>query len=456
MGSTTRREFVRTAALAAGMAAPAMQTGRAQGSANERVNIAVVGFHGRGRAHLRAFSEMENVRIVALCDVDERLFPGAIKTVEEASGHRPDTEIDIRKLLERNDLDAISIATPDYWHALMTIWACQAGKDVYVEKPVSFTLEEGGKMVQAARKYNRIVQAGLNRRSEGNTRAAMRMLNEGQLGRVYRSKINIVKPRGSIGRKQEASIPEGVHWDLYLGPTKYKPFNVNQFHYGWHFFWDTSTTDIGNSAVHSIDVARWGMGKNVHAVKIHSWGGVFVWDSDQQTPNVQNATFEYSDGSFMDMELTNVYSPRTGAGLIYFTDQGYLQSSRDGWEAAIGEFSPRSNRPDVSEAGVDERVNNASFPEVEYKPGPAIVEEQTVSQFQNFIDCVRSRKVEDLYCDVEQGHLSAALAHQANISYRLGRQLVFDPATERFVDDDEANQYITREYREPYVLPKEV
>ncbi len=456
MGSATRREFVRNAAVAAAMAAPAVRSGWAQSSPNDRVNIAVVGFHGRGRAHINAFSKMNKARIVALCDVDERLFPEAVKTVEENSGHRPDTEYDIRKLLERKDVDAISIATPDYWHALMTIWACQAGKDVYVEKPVSFTLEEGGKLVQAARKYQRIVQAGLNRRSEGDTRAAMRMLNEGQLGRVYRSKINIVKARGSIGHRQEASIPEGVHWDLYLGPSKYKPFNVNQFHYGWHFFWDTSTTDIGNSAVHSLDVARWGLGKNVHAVKIHSWGGLFVWDSDQQTPNVQNATFEYADGTLLDMELTNVYSPQTGADMIYFTDKGYMQSTRDGWETAIGEFSPRSNRPDVTEAGVDNHVNNASFPEVEYKPGPAIVADDTVSHFENFIDCVRSRKMEDLYCEVEQGALSAALAHQANISYQLGRQLVFDPKTERFVDDDEANQYVSREYREPYVLPKEV
>ena len=131
--------------------------------------------------------------------------------------------------------------------------------------------------MQAARKYKRIVQVGLQRRAEGNTRAAMRLLNENQVGKVYRSKINIVKPRGDIGRVQESSIPQGVHWDLYLGPTKYQPFSVNHFHYGWHFFWDTSTTDIGNSAVHSLDVARWGMGKGVHPVKIHSWGGMYVW-----------------------------------------------------------------------------------------------------------------------------------------------------------------------------------
>jgi predicted dehydrogenase len=458
MRSTTRREFVKNAALAASMAAPAMQTARAQQSANERVNVAVVGFHGRGQAHIRAYSEMKNARIVALCDVDERLFPEAVAEVEQRSGHRPDTEVDIRKLLERKDIDAVSIATPDYWHSLMAIWACQAGKDVYVEKPVSFTYEEGVKAVQAARKYKRIVQVGLQRRAEGNTRAAMRLLNENQVGKVYRSKINIVKPRGDIGRVQESSIPQGVHWDLYLGPTKYQPFSVNHFHYGWHFFWDTSTTDIGNSAVHSLDVARWGMGKGVNPVKIHSWGGMYVWgDSEQQTPNVQNASFEYADGTILDLELTNVYSPPQGPELIYFTDKGYLQSTADeGWETAIGDFSPRANHPEVTEAGVNEHVTRASFPQAKYTAGPAIVDEKTVSHFENFIQCVRSRKVEEQYCDVQEGHLSAALAHLANISYRTGRKLVFDPEAQRFVDDEEASKLLGREYRAPYVLPKEV
>ena len=252
MSSTSRREFVKSAA-----AVPAI--GLARSSPNETVNLAVVGFHGRGRAHYRAFAKIPNVRVAALCDADERLFPNAVAEVEKLAGYRPATEFDIRKLLERKDIDAVSIATPDYWHALMTIWACQAGKDVYVEKPVSFTVVEGRRMVEAARKYRRIVQAGQNMRSEARARAAVRLLNEGKLGKVYRAKVDITKPRGSIGRVQESSIPEGVHWDLYLGPTPFRPFNLNRFHYGWHFFMDTSTTDVGNSGVHNLDLARWGM-----------------------------------------------------------------------------------------------------------------------------------------------------------------------------------------------------
>src|SRR5438093_1145374 len=180
----TRRTFLRKAAITA--SAPAIRTGWAQRSPNEVINVAVVGFHGRGKDHYRAFAKMPNVRVAALCDADERLFPAAVAEVEKLAGYRPATEYDIRRLLERKDIDAISIATPDYWHALMTIWACQAGKDVYVEKPVSFTIVEGRRMVEAARKYKRIVQAGLNRRSEPSVRAAVRMLNEGKMGKVYR------------------------------------------------------------------------------------------------------------------------------------------------------------------------------------------------------------------------------------------------------------------------------
>ena len=204
--NTTRRTFF----LGAGAAMAA------QGAASDRVNIAVVGFHGRGRGHITGFGKVPNVRIAAICDADERLFPGGVALVEKLQGHKPDTFWDIRKLLEHKDIDAISIATPDYWHALMTVWGCQAGKDVCVEKPVSFTVVEGRRMVEAARKYQRIVQAGLDMRSEPQVRAAMRALHTGKLGKVYRAKIDMVKPRASIGRVKESSVPEGVHWDLYL------------------------------------------------------------------------------------------------------------------------------------------------------------------------------------------------------------------------------------------------
>jgi len=449
-----RRDFLRTAAI--GAAAPLVTTAWAQRSPNETINIAVVGFHGRGSAHYQAYARMQNVRIAALCDADERLFPQAVGNVEKLAGYRPDTEYDIRRLLERKDIDAVSIATPDYWHALMTIWACQAGKDVYVEKPVSFTVAEGRRMVEAAHKYRRIVQAGQNMRSSAEVRAMVRLLNEGQLGRVYRAQVNITKPRGSIGRTAESPIPPGVHWDLYLGPTPYRPFSLNHFHYGWHFFWETSTTDIGNTGVHHLDLARWGLGKRVHPVKVNSGGGFYVWDAEQQTPNFQTATIEYADGSIIDMTVNNAYGPSSPWN-VFYTTQGYVSGSNESskWETVRGTFTSRKRD---TGSPVSEAATNASFPTASYTPGPSIESdrEHTVSNFQNFIDCVRSRKQEDLYCNVLEGHMSATLCHLSNISYRLGRRLVFNPETERFVGDEEANRYLTRQYRQGYEVPERV
>jgi predicted dehydrogenase len=457
MALTSRRSYVKKAALGAGLV-PAMRPAFAQTSPNNQINLAVVGIRGRGRDHYQAFAKVPNVRIAWLCDVDERLFPGAVAEVEKLAGHRPETVVDVRRLLERKDLDAISIATPDHWHALHTIWGCQAGKDVYVEKPVSYTLREGRKMVEAARKYNRIVQAGLNRRSEKRNIAATRFAREAKFGPVYRAKAVVFRGRTSIGRVQESSIPKGVHWDLYLGPAPYRAFTLNRFHYGWHFFWDTSTTEVGNNGVHAIDLVRWGLNKNEHPVKISCVGGVFADDSDQETPNVQNATYEYADGMLVELEVTTLPSPSVGGvqmGQFFYTPQGYITSAND-WTTVAGEFTPR-NTPDPP-SGVSNRVNDVSFPRIAYKPGPAIPdpEEPEVSHFQNFIDCVRSRKRDHLACEIEQGHLSTSLCHLANIAFRTGRKLTFDPATETFPGDGEANRYLTRTYREPYVLPDQV
>ena len=449
-----RRDFIRSAAT--GAVFPLVTSAWAQRSPNDTVNVAVAGFHGRGTAHYQAYAKMQNVRVRALCDADERLFPDAVANVEALAGYRPDTEYDIRRLLERKDIDAVSIATPDYWHALMTIWACQAGKDVYVEKPVSFTVVEGRRMVEAARKYGRIVQAGQNLRSSPEVRAVARLLNEGRLGRVYRAQVNIAKPRGSIGRTPESPIPPGVHWDLYLGPTGYRPFSLNRFHYGWHFFWDTSTTDIGNTGVHHLDLARWGLGKRVHPVKVHSAGGFYVWDAEQETPNFQTATIEYADGSVIDMTLNNVYGP-SGPWNVFYGTQGYVSGSNENskWETVRGSFTPRKR---TTSSPVSEAANDASFATASYTPGPPVESgrEHTVSNFRNFIDCVRSRKEEDLYCNVLEGHMSATLCRLANISYRTGRKLVFNPDTERFVGDEDANRYLTRQYRRGYVVPDKV
>lgn len=450
MSDPTRRQFAASAAFL-----PAL----AQRSPNEQINIGVVGFRGRGRDHYRTFAKIPNVRVAFLCDIDERLFPGAVAEVEQLGGNRPETYTDIRKLLERKDLDAISIATPDHWHALMTIWGCQAGKDVYVEKPVCHNMREGRKMVEAARKYNRMVQTGLNRRSELRNKAGVSYVRGGSFGPVYRAKAVVYRGRTSVGRVQEASIPKGVNWDLYLGPAPYRAFSLNRFHYGWHYFWDTATTEVGNNGVHAIDVVRWALNKNVHPVKVHCAGGRFVDDNtDQETPNVQNASYEYADGTLVELEVTTLPSPSFGGvqmGEFFYTPRGYITSAKK-WTTVQADFTPRTT-PDPP-SGISLRATNLSFPDIKYGAGPEIpdIPGTEESHFENFIRCVRSRKREELNCEVLEGHMSTALCHLANIAFRTGRKLTFDPATETFPGDAEANQYLTRKYREPYVVPDKV
>jgi predicted dehydrogenase len=457
----SRREFAKQAALAGLASASLARSAWAQAAPSDTINLGVVGFRNRGRDHYRAFAKIPGVRVAYLCDVDERLFAPAVAEVEQIGGYRPQTETDIRKLIEKNDLDAISIAAPDHWHALMTIWGCQAGKDVYVEKPCSYTLWEGRKMVEAARKYNRIVQVGLNRRSSPRNRAAVEFVQQGSFGPVYRARAVVYRGRVNIGRMQEASIPQGVNWDLYLGPAPYRAFTLNRFHYGWHFFWDTSTTEVGNNGVHALDIVRWGLAKNVHPVRIHCTGGQFAEESDSEVPNVQVGSFEYEDGTLVEIDSTTLPSPPFGGvhmGEFFYTPRGYI-SSENRWKTVEGRFTPRTDA-DLP-GGVSLRASNLSFPRIQYEAGPAIPDlgestDDAENHFENFIQCVRSRERANLNCEIEQGHLSTSLCHLANVSLRTGRKLTFDPKTETFPGDEEANRYLKREYREPYVVPDQV
>jgi predicted dehydrogenase len=299
----------------------------------------------------------------------------------------------------------------------------------------------------------------LDYRSDKRTRAGVKFVGEEKFGPVYRAKAVVYRGRASIGRVKESSIPPGVHWDMFLGPAPYRAFNMNRFHYGWHYFWDTSTTEVGANGVHIIDTVRWALLKDMHPVKIHCVGGLYADpDTDQETPNVQNASFEYADGTLVELEVTTHYSPPFGGvhyGAFFYTPQGYVTTANN-WSTVNGTFTPRS-QPDPP-TGISLHAINQSFPDIAYKPGPAIpdVGDPEVSHFQNFIDCVRSRKREELRCDVLEGHMSTALCLLANISYRTGRKLVFDPAKETFPGDAEANALLTRKYREPYVLPEKV
>jgi len=375
---------------------------------------------------------------------DESLFRERVAEIEDITGKKPKTYIDFRKLLEDRDIDAVSIATPDHLHALQTIWACQAGKDVYVEKPISHNIYEGRKAVQAARKYNRVVEAGMQNRSNTVFQEAMKLLHEGYIGDVYMAKGLCFKPRDSIGIKKDSPVPEGVHWDLHRGPAPYRPFNENRFHYNWHWFWDTGNSDMGNQGVHEMDVARWGLNKKVHPIKTHCTGGYFAFKSDQETPNTQHSIFEYEDGKLLQFEVRGLFTNSEDEiiiGNLFFGTEGWMHLGDSEFKTYFG----RKNEP-----GKSMSKKYLAFDPMDLA-GPV-----GDPHFSNFIECVRSRKLQDLNADILEGHMSTALIHLGNISYRTERKLIFNPYSERFIDDDDANSYLTREYRQPYVVPDEV
>ena len=446
-----RREFVSKSASVTGgaIAAPAFVKNMITRSPNERINIGLAGIsgnrvkvrgmiNGRGIVHINTYAKIPNVMIKTICDVDERLFPGVEANIEKLFGAKPQTETDFRRLLDDKDLDVISIATPDHWHALMTVWACQAGKDVYVEKPVCHNVAEGRKMVEAARKYNRIVQSGICYRSSKAVREGIKFVHDGKLGKVYMAKGTTYRYRVPIEHVPDSPIPEGVHWDLFLGPAPYRPFNENRYIYQWHWYWDTGTTEYGNNGIYRMDTVRWALNKNTHPVKIHCSGGKFCRDDDQEVPNTLVASYEYEDGIIIQNEMrslpTNPEGLSDSGDCFLYSDLGWMTFNGNGYKTYFG---------------------------TKNEPGPAksendIPPEERSDGWKNLIDCVRSRKREDLDNDILEGHMSAALGHLGVISYRTGRKLVFNPETEKFVKDPEADKLLTRTYRKPYVMPEKV
>jgi len=440
MEPMTRRHFVKRSGKAlAGVTAGLTVISRAQSAfaANDEIGVAVMGIHGRGQDHIKAFAGSFGCRVVALCDPDTSLFESRAKAAADKQGTSPKCYADIRECLQDPDVDAVSIATCNHWHSLGTIWACQAGKDVYVEKPASWCVFEGRKMVEAARKYNRIVQVGMQNRSSRDVRNAMARLWAGEIGEVYMSRGLCYKPRGSIGLKSDTESPQQLNFDLWLGPAAKRPFNPNLVHYNWHWFWDFGNGDIGNQGVHEMDKARWGLHKGL-PVKVHSSGGRYGYKDQGETPNTQVATFEYEDGKMLVFEVRGLpTNDELGArvGNLYYGADGYM-SSGDKWQPRIGY------------KGDGQPKQGLQLPEVGGNGSG--------DHFGNFIEAVRARDPKLLNADVEEGHLSAALCHLANISFRLGRTLAFDPKTEKFVNDKEADALLTRKYRPPFVVPEKV
>ena len=432
-----RRNFLMTSAVAAS-AAPGLKS-----SPNDTVRVACVGVRGRGVDHIKSYSKLNNVEIVAFCDVDENILNTRLEEYEQTGKKRPASFTDLRKLLEDKNIDAISIATPNHNHTLQTIWACQAGKDVYVEKPCSHNMFEAKQIVAAARKYDRIVQQGSQSRSSPALQQAVEKMRDGFLGEVYMARGLCFKWRDTIGHTPVEPVPAGVHYDLWQGPAQEHPFTRNRFHYNWHWFWDYGNGDLGNQGIHEVDIARWGLGVR-YPTKVSAIGGHFMFDDDQETPNTLNCSFEFDEGGkkkIMVFEVRHWISnheagigaggkhrdPNT-IGNLFYGSKGYM---------AINGYTKYQTW-----MGKDQQ--------------PGASAEQGGDHFANFITAVRSHKRGELNAEIEEGAISTTLVHLANISYRVGRELHFDPETYSCVGDDEATRMFTRNYRAPFVVPENV
>jgi len=442
MESLNRRGFLRQSGkAAAGVAAglTILSERKSAFSANNEINVAVCGINGRGKSHMSAMCGIDGVRVAALCDPDTRLFEERSKRIEDKQGHKPTCYDDIRDVLANDDIDAITVATCDHWHALATIWACQAGKDVYVEKPASWCVSESQKMYEAARKYGRMVQVGTQSRSKPEVRNAIARLRAGEIGDVYMARALCYKSRRSIGFEEIQDPPEGLNFDLWLGPAPKQPYHDNLVHYDWHWFWDFGTTDMGNQGSHEMDIAMWGLNKTL-PVRISGVGGRFAYEDQAETPNTQVTTFEYADGKLLVFEVRGHYThDETGVtvGNMFYGSEGWMHKD-DGYKGHFGRKGEEK--------------------EIEYAEGalPAVGGDGDDNNYANWIGAVRSRRRQDLNSEIRGGAMSAALCALGNISCRLGREIRFDPDKMQIIGDDEANAYLTRPYREPFVVPDKV
>jgi predicted dehydrogenase len=417
----SRRIFMGTAG--AGLLVAPGRSGLAAPS--ERVRIAVIGLRSRGTDLARAFASNPTADVVAVCDVDDAMFDKPVKAVEKIVNKPPRVEKDFRRLLEDKSIDAVAIATPDHWHALMTVLACQAGKDVYVEKPASHNVVEGQRMVEAARKYNRVVQLGTQRRSMTHVRDAVDHVHSGALGKVAMARAWCHQKRENIGHGQPGPVPAGLDYTLWQGPAPDRPYYANRLHYRWHWFWHWGTGELGNNGIHGVDVARWGLG--VDAPKaVTAGGGKYIFDDDQETPDTQITTWEFPNACLVWEHRTWSNHPTEGSlfGIAFHGEKGTLIIDDKGWR--VEEGSGAQGKPDPN--------------------GQA-------KHVQNFLDCTKSRAKPN--ADIEIGHASTRLCHFGNIAYRVGKKLAFDAARGSF-NYDQANALLAREYNPRFEMPTQV
>jgi predicted dehydrogenase len=487
MGPSTRREFCEkllksATAMAAGSALPAMaEMPLRRSGANDRLRIATIGVKGRGLEHLSQWLKMPDVEVAAICDIDENVIQSAVDKIQKSSGKKPTYYKDLRKLFEDKSIDAISVATCNHWHTLAGLWAVQAGKHAYVEKPMSHNVWEGRKLVEAAKKYGKIVQVGTQCRSETGMRAAIDFLHSGKLGQVKLARGFCYKRRPSIKFTKEEPVPAGVDYDLWLGPAPVRPFTKNRFHYNWHWHWDYGNGDLGNQGVHQVDIARWGLKKNELPKVAISVGGRLGYEDDGETPNTQIVFLDYGDSQLI-FEVRGLETDKYFAhgekqvgvliGDVFECTDGFLAITT--YSSGVA-YSPKGDVIQKFGGGKDD------------------------DHFRNFIDAIKANKPESQNANSTEGHLSAALCHLGNISYRmgtpqplthkepfgryedanetfsrmvahlkennvnldsskfmLGKTIMVDTKTETLVGDPEASKLLTREYRKPFVVPENV
>ena len=480
MQNLDRRLFLKRAVIAAAGVGLSPRSWAQVNGANDDVRFAVVGCKGRGRSHITDLLRVKGARIVALCDVDQTVLDEEIKKLK-ALGHAVKGYTDVRKLIESTEVDAISTATPNHWHALITIMACQAGKDVYVEKPVSHNIWEGRKMIETARKYHRIVQSGTQSRSHSGLQEAVAWVHAGNLGRVTLARGLCYKRRPSIGKVARAqAVPAQIDFDLWTGPAELQPLMRKELHYDWHWVWETGNGDLGNQGIHQMDIARWFLREKELPPRVFSVGGRLGYIDDGTTPNTQLIHYAYASAPLV-FEVRGLPATAGSEQMDSFlgTSVGNVIHCEDGF-VVIGEgpftAHDRSGRVMRRFAG---RLQN---------------------HHENFVRAVRSRKSSDLTADIAEGHISSALCHIGNISYRLGQRvaqeemaerikadrestdacdrmtahlaanrvdlgktklvfgemLTLDPKTQRFVNNQRADALLTRTYRAPFVISEKI
>jgi predicted dehydrogenase len=482
MSSYTRRRFLEDSLFAAAAAAIGPATvcaaekrkKKGSDSPNERLGVAVVGVRGQGNGHLGAFTGRKDTEVLYVVDADESVGQKRAEEVGKRQGRTPKWVADLRQAFDDKAVNLVSTATPNHWHALVAIWAMQAGKDVYVEKPVSHNVSEGRRAVETARKHGRMCQTGTQCRSMQGTIEAIEYVQSGKIGEVKLARGLCYKRRASIGPRGTYEVPKNVNYDLWSGPAPILPLTRPNFHYDWHWQWPYGNGDLGNQGIHQMDIARWGLGVATISSRVFSYGGRLGYEDAGDTANTQVICHEFANGKTLVFEVRGLETPDLmGAkvGVIFYGSDGYVVLSSYTSGVALDK-----------NLQVVKKFNGGG------------------DHFDNFVQAVRSRKHDDLHADILQGHLSSALCHTGNISYRLGQsiavaeakkrlaglktgdkpletfarvtdhlkankvefesakliygaELMCDPQGELFPGNEKANAMLTREYRKPFVVP---